>query len=51
MSDAQGGKKFLFSTEGVDFSDDSAVEDFAHTVWEAFMNANGEESNDTTQEQ
>jgi len=51
MSDAQGGKKFLFSTEGVDFSDDSAVEDFAHTVWEAFMNANGEENNDTAEEQ
>ena len=44
MTDTQRGKKFLFSTEGVDFSDDSAVEDFARTVWEAFMNANGEEN-------
>jgi hypothetical protein len=51
MSDTQGEKKFLFSTEGVDLSDDSAVEDFAHTVWEAFMNANGEENNDTAEEQ
>lgn len=50
MSDTQGGKKFLFSTEGVDFSDDSAVEDFARNVWEAFMNANGEENNDTAEE-
>ncbi len=51
MTDSQRGKKFLFNTEGVDFSDDSAVEDFARTVWEAFMNANGEENNDTTKEQ
>jgi hypothetical protein len=44
-------KKYFFSTEGVDFSDDSAIEEFARTVWEAFMNANGEENNDTTEEQ
>ena len=47
----QDNKKFLFSTEGVDFSDDSAIEEFARTVWEAFMKANGEENNDTTKEQ
>ena len=51
MSDTQGEKKFLFSTEGVDFSDDSAIEEFARNVWEAFMNANGEEKNDTAKEQ
>ena len=51
MTDTQRGKKFLFSTEGVDFSDDSAVEDFARTVWEKFVKANGEENNDTTKEQ
>ena len=46
----QDDKKYLFSTEGVDFSDDSAIEEFARTVWEAFMNANGEENNDTAEE-
>jgi len=46
----QDNKKHLFSTEGVDLSDDSAIEEFARTVWEAFMNANGEENNDTTEE-
>jgi hypothetical protein len=46
----QDNKKYLFSTEGVDFSDDSAIEEFARTVWEAFMNVNGEENNDTTEE-
>jgi len=46
----QENKKHLFSTEGVDFSDDSAIEEFARTVWEAFMNANGEENNDTAKE-
>ena len=51
MTEAQRGKKYLFSTEGVDFSDDSAVEEFAREVWEAFMKANGEEINDTTEEQ
>ena len=51
MTDSQGGKKFLFSMEGVDFSDDSAVEDFARTVWGKFVKANGEENNDTTKEQ
>ena len=51
MTDSQGGKKFLFSTEGLDFSDDSAVEDFARSVWEKFVKANGEENNDTTKEQ
>jgi hypothetical protein len=45
----QDNKKYLFSTEGVDFSDDSAIEEFARTVWEAFMNANGEENNDKTE--
>ena len=48
---SKANKKFLFSTEGVDFSDDSAIEEFARTVWEAFMNANGEENNDTTKKQ
>ena len=47
---SEANKKFLFSTEGVDFSDDSAIEEFARTVWEAFMNANGEENNDTAKE-
>ena len=47
----QDNKKFLFSAEGVDFSDNSAIEEFARTVWEAFMNANGEENNDTAKEQ
>ena len=51
MTESHEGKKFLFSTEGVDFSDDSAVEDFARTVWEKFVKANGEENNDTTKEQ
>ena len=50
MTEAQRGKKYLFSAEGVDFSDDSAIEEFARTVWEAFMNANGEENNDTAEE-
>lgn len=45
----QDNKKYLFSTEGVDFSDDSAIEEFARTVWEAFMNANGDENNDTAE--
>jgi len=51
MTDSQRGKKFLFSTEGVDLSDDSAIEEFARTVWEEFVKANGEEKNDTTKEQ
>jgi len=48
---SEANKKYLFSTEGVDFSDDSAIEQFARTVWEAFMNANGEENNDAAKEQ
>jgi len=48
---SEANKKYLFSTEGVDFSDDSAIEEFARTVWEAFMNANGDENNDTAKEQ
>lgn len=51
MTNTQGRKKFLFSTEGVDFSDDSTVEEFAREVWEGFMKANGEEINDTAEEQ
>ena len=48
---SKANRKFLFTTEGVDFSDDSAIEEFACNVWEAFMNANGEENNDTAEEQ
>ena len=48
---SETNKKYLFSTEGVDFSDDSAIEEFARSVWEAFMSANGEENNDTAEEQ
>jgi hypothetical protein len=44
-------KKYLFSTEGLDLSDDSAIDEFARTVWEAFMDANGDKNNDETQEQ
>ena len=51
MTDFHSGKKLLFSTEGVDFSNDAEIEEFARRVWEGFMKANGEEINDTTEEQ
>ena len=51
MTDFHSGKKLLFSTEGVDFSNDAEIEEFARRVWDAFMKANGEEKNDTTKEQ
>ncbi len=51
MSQDNANKKYLFSTEGLDFSDDSAIDEFARTVWETFINANGDENNDESQEQ
>ena len=51
MSPDKVNKKYLFSSEGLDFSDDSAIDEFAHTVWEVFINANGDKNNDDTQEQ
>ena len=51
MNQDKVNKKYLFSTEGLDLSDDSAIDEFARTVWEAFMDANGDKNNDETQEQ
>lgn len=50
-NNVNGGRKYLFSIEGVDLSDDTAIEQFAHEVWEVFMKENGEENSGDTEEQ
>lgn len=49
-NNVNGGRKYLFSKKGVDLSDDTAIEKFAHEVWEAFMKENGEENSDDADE-
>lgn len=46
VSEVNGGKKYLFNLQGVDFNDDTAIEEFAREVWERFIKENGEEIND-----
>lgn len=51
MNELNGGKKYLFNLQGVDFNDDTAIEEFAREVWERFIKENGEENSDDTEEQ